>query len=776
MAFMIKYILHRSRVAAKVVAVGFALLLCSNVLKSQTTYWHKAEDAFAEGSYKAALDYYVKALKRSGNNIELMYKAGESARLSNDYKNAIKYYSLLLSKQEGVSAYTDAVYHLAAMYRYDNNHDSAVVYYQNYLDQKKYKVLHYEDRARQELASSRWALSADNDSTAAIKYVVANFGKQVNTKMNESGAVKVDSVILFSRTSHVAESESKNAMFSEFILTQIYQTRYLKNGKLAKAELNEWGMNNTSMHSGNVAYDAATKTIYFSLCDADYDGNGNMCGIYKTKYDSGSKRWLAAEKLPADVNLAGYTSTQPAIGHTEGKTLLYYVSDRPGGCGGLDIWYVVVEGDKLGKSVNLGSPINSPGDEVTPYYCDQTTTMFFSSDWHNGYGGYDIFESVGGRDQWRQPRNMGRPINTSANDLYFTMAYPDTAMGFLTSNREGSFFTPGNTCCNDIYQWKQKQDSVCPCEKEGIKIIPIHVSLRQQAKMMVPISLYFHNDEPNPKSNLPTTSLTYTDTYNSYIDKKDRYIKVHTDANDTAELKRVHNFFADSVEMNYSKLGSFVDIVSTDLRNGRKVKLLIKGYASPLHTDEYNYILSRRRIATFINQLQQTDSIFVTMGNGANGNLEIEELPFGSSKAAVTVSRSSREIRHSVYGVDAALERKIEILDYNYFDTAATSLTTVADSLRYFVGDIAKDTIEEFALGFVFDDNVVRELDFVATTADNVSAMPVEQQVEGYNFVVHIAVDTRRQAAQNKVAVPLEFRIKGDRHNMKCTLLYNVVE
>jgi hypothetical protein len=164
------------------------------------------------------------------------------------------------------------------------------------------------------------------------------------------------------------------------------------------------------------------------------------------------------------------------------------------------------------------------------------------------------------------------------------------------------------------------------------------------------------------------------------------------------------------------------------------------------------------------------------MGNGANGNLEIEELPFGSSKAAVTVSRSSREIRHSVYGVDAALERKIEILDYNYFDTAATSPTTVADSLRYFVGDIAKDTIEEFALGFVFDDNVVRELDFVATTADNVSAMPVEQQVEGYNFVVHIAVDTRRQAAQNKVAVPLEFRIKGDRHNMKCTLLYNVVE
>jgi hypothetical protein len=153
--------------------------------------------------------------------------------------------------------------------------------------------------------------------------------------------------------------------------------------------------------------------------------------------------------------------------------------------------------------------------------------------------------------------------------------------------------------------------------------------------------------------------LTYKDTYKSYINKQEHYIKLHTDAGDTTEAKRAKTFFVDSVVGNYNKLESFLNLLHKDLANGNRVKLLIKGFASPLHTGEYNYTLSQRRISSFINQLKQIDTSLVIMNGMANGNLVVEEVAFGSSKAQENVSSSSTDIRHSVYGIDAALERKI---------------------------------------------------------------------------------------------------------------------
>ena len=361
------------------------MLILPHIVVAQNTDWIRADNAFAEGYYNEALDYYKKAIRKNKTNVELMYKAAESARQCNDYKQAIKYYKQLIESTGGKAAYPEAIYRLATMYRFDNRPDSAIIVYTDYLAQKKYRNLEFEQRAVQEQEACKWVLEQRKDTTSKpYIYDINHVGKQINTKMNESGAVKIDSLILFARTIHISKSGSKNALFSEYILTQIYQSRYLKNGKLAKSLLNEWGFNDTRMHSGNIAYDPYSKTIYFTLCDAEYSGTGNMCGIYMSEYRD--KKWSKPQKVASDVNIEGYTSTQPTVGHTEGKTLLYYASDRPGGSGGLDIWYVVIDSNYIGKSTNLGTPINTPGNEVTPYYSDQTKSMFFASDWHYGYG------------------------------------------------------------------------------------------------------------------------------------------------------------------------------------------------------------------------------------------------------------------------------------------------------------------------------------------------------------------------------------------------------
>ena len=179
----------RTKYIYKKLVVAISFLLLSMVLYSQGVYVNKGDIAFAEGLYSQALEYYKKALKQNKSNVNIMYKAAESARLSNEYKQAIVYYTMLKETTGGTSVYPDAIYYLAKMYRHDGGYDSAMVYYNMYMEQRKFKALTFEQQAVQELESSKWAIKSDKDTGIEVKYVVDNFGKQVNTKLNESGSL-----------------------------------------------------------------------------------------------------------------------------------------------------------------------------------------------------------------------------------------------------------------------------------------------------------------------------------------------------------------------------------------------------------------------------------------------------------------------------------------------------------------------------------------------------------------------------------------------------------
>ena len=157
-------------------------------------------------------------------------------------------------------------------------------------------------------------------------------------------------------------------------------------------------------------------------------------------------------KLPAFINREGTTATHPSIAYdpVTKKEILYFVSDQVGGEGGLDIWYSeITEKGKFNKPKNLGKPINTIGNEITPFLSDGI--LYFSSDHHLGLGGYDIFKVKKEGNDWAAPKNMGVPLNSSYNDTYFVLNDSET-MGYLSSNRWGAFTLTKNACCNDIYK------------------------------------------------------------------------------------------------------------------------------------------------------------------------------------------------------------------------------------------------------------------------------------------------------------------------------------
>jgi hypothetical protein len=205
----------------------------------------------------------------------------------------------------------------------------------------------------------------------------------------------------------------------------------------------------------------------------------------------------------------------------------------------------------------------------------------------------------------------------------------------------------------------------------------------------LPLTLYFHNDEPNPRSTDTTTKRNYLDTYKEYITLIDTYKKEYSkglsgeDAED-AQID-IELFFEDYVKKGAKDLQDFTEILLEALQNGFEIELTIKGYASTLAKSDYNVNLTKRRIASLKNYLYNyKNGVFLPYINNSHNSgttLTFKDIPFGEYKASSLVSDNLNDLKNSVYSRSAALERKIEILAVSVKDDVKTSLsdTTVAE-------------------------------------------------------------------------------------------------
>ncbi|HFA49333.1 MAG TPA: carboxypeptidase regulatory-like domain-containing protein [Bacteroidetes bacterium] len=193
----------------------------------------------------------------------------------------------------------------------------------------------------------------------------------------------------------------------------------------------------------NMAYTAITilgRRVYYTVYREDDKGKVTKSEIrYRDKNYHG--KWGPSSRLPKAFGLSGCIAAQPATGifrHNR-KEVLFFVSDRAGGKGKLDIWASEIERDgTFGKPYNL--PFNTAEDDVSPYFDIESQTLFFSSKGHRSLGGFDVFRShFDPGKKWSAPKNLGRPINSYFDDLFFTY-HGSTNESYFSSDR------PNNTC------------------------------------------------------------------------------------------------------------------------------------------------------------------------------------------------------------------------------------------------------------------------------------------------------------------------------------------
>jgi len=617
-----------------------------------------ALQAMADKDWFGGAQYYARLYGRDSSELSLKYNYAEASRLNFDIDLALRLYNRVIAEDNG-KKYPMCFYWKGQLLKNKAQYKEAKKWFTKFSKVKPRKSI---KSFAYYLAKSKREIDACELAQLVIKQPVSppleHLDKAINSKVSEYAPVEKDSVLYFSSLRETGPRDANNVSYNKIYRSQI------KNLKWQTVKALDTNINSTYLHNANTCFSSDYKQMIVSRCKTK-NSSEYTCELYFGNFVN--NKWQPLTKIPEPINLSGANTSQPCYGEIDGKKVLFFSSDRPGGEGNMDIWYSFVNDDKtFSEPVNAGKTINTPDDDITPWFVSAKMTLFFSSTYHKGLGGFDIFKSVFSGGTFSEPQNAGYPINSSYNDIYYSVNKNGDRV-YLSSNRLGSFFENKLNCCNDIYRFRV--DPVA----DLIKPLDSLELVKGQMKLLVPLTLYFHNDEPDPKTKNKSTTKNYETSFTEYKALLPQYKKEYSSGLSSKEKQnagfKIENFFADSVDAGLEDLEKFSKLLEKVLLKGETVKITMKGYCSPLASTDYNVNLAKRRISSLRNYFMETkNGLFLkyvkNTASGA-GNLIFEDVDIGELPAS-RVSDDFKDKKNSVYSPFAASERKIQVIAVSF--------------------------------------------------------------------------------------------------------------
>lgn len=384
-------------------------------------YWKEASELFDVGDYHGAMGYFEDLYQKYPNWGELNYKMGVSLyHYSNHKLDGKKYFKK--ATQLGV---VEAHYYMGKMMHLEHKFDEAIEYFQTYLGLPGNKEISNEEIKRLQDISAR----AKNLLKISKDLIIENLGQTINSKYPDYVPLITSDESMLIFTSR-REGSTGNKL-------DPYQ-RYFEDIYISYNNKGNWtvpvsiGDNiNDETHNACVGLSPEGNILIIFKTDKTL-----LAGdLYWSEFNG--ENWSDPVKYGNNIN-SDHTESSAAF-TPDGRTL-YFSSDRPEGLGGKDIYRVnMLPNGEWSLPQNLGPTINTPYDDDAPFIQEDGKTMYFSSQGHNTIGEYDIFKSyLDENGNWSIPENVGSPINTVDDDIFFNVSASGKT-AYFSSERPGGF-------------------------------------------------------------------------------------------------------------------------------------------------------------------------------------------------------------------------------------------------------------------------------------------------------------------------------------------------
>lgn len=555
--------------------------------------------------YSKALENYNKAQSFNSNNAELNGKIGDCLLHTGNLEKAQSCLEKALELDKSIDGFY--TYLLGKTYHYSNQFDKAILNY------KKAKILGSKmnpnviEKIETNIKECEYAKKL---METPIDVSITNLGKAINTQNHEYvPVITADESEMFFTSRRSSTMGGQRDLAIDDFYEDIYYSK--KDGEKWGSAINIGAPINRELHDATVGLSIDGQKLLIYRDNAKGDGN-----IFETEKTGNS--WNEPKELPQPIN-SKYHETSACYAYT-GKTI-YFVSDRPGGLGGKDIYKSdLLPNGKWGDAENLGEPINTPSDEDAIFLQADGKTLYFSSKGHPTMGGYDIFKSIHKDGKWSTPINLGYPINSAEDDVCFVLA-ANGKEGYYTSEKIDGYGK------KDIYRITFNEPKE---EKPRLTLLKgIVYDKKTNEKLSANIEIFDNTENKliaNYKSNSATgkyiVSLPAGHDYGISV-RKEGYLFYSENINipDTAAFQEIEkNIWLEKIEagkkvvlMNifydynkstlressFNELDKVVDL----LNENTKLKVELGAHTDSRGSDAYNQKLSQERAQSCVDYL-----------------------------------------------------------------------------------------------------------------------------------------------------------------------------
>ena len=614
----------------KIILLGSCFLILGSAFAkpadekfNKKKYLKAADDALKQGLIFSATDLYLKILENAPEEKSVLFNLAQTYMLANDYESASKYFNEAYNADS--TAVPVALYYAALMTKMEGKYEEAMPMF------KRFNKIYKEADAAKMKKWSRTEIDGCNFAINEAKpdpFVKMNhLGKEVNSNYADMAPALRDDILYFSSihsdTVIWIKSDKSDAK-KENVLLKMYKSNVSGETYTEAEQFKQFSEEGKHISNGTFSNDG--KKFFYTICEPSFVKQN--CNIYMSELKG--VEWAKGRVLGDTINLKGYTNTQPFYAKTpSGSDVLYFISDRPNGKGGLDIWASTVnKKGEFGSPKNVGSKINTDRDETTPFYDSKSSALYFSSNGWISMGGRDIYKSqsdASGKFS-SSVENLGAPFNTSCDDYNFSFGKSNEE-GYLVSNRPGIFSVRGKTCCDDIFSYKYDRRFFLAVKgrviddetKDALFGATINFSLRSSTVADGDVTLatdsskgeipYFYNLKPDKLYKVTATKEGYFTASQVFttqgLSKSDtQVVDIYLKKLEKNKAYRLNNIYYDFDKWDLrAESKATLDTLYTILIENPTIIIELSSHTDTRGSDEYNLNLSQKRAESCVNYL-----------------------------------------------------------------------------------------------------------------------------------------------------------------------------